>query len=157
MSAVVHARASFSMLRFLTCSIVPSKFLIQAAHVTSPHNNCPPFQGICNVSERVTDFKALTAQNHALVQDLRQEKYANVIANLDNVEYIEGLGKLVWNAGQLAVEVRRGHEDQTSFQTLPADRTIIASGVCASLPSHLADDLTRVDYLTNETAYFEPK
>jgi mercuric reductase len=137
--------------------IVPSKFLIQAAHVTSPHNNCPPFQGIRNVFERVTDFEALTAQNRALVRDLRQEKYAKVIANLDNVEYIEGFGKLVRSAGQLAVEVRRGLEDQTPFQILPADRVIIASGVRTRLPSHLVDDLTRIDYLTNETAYFEAK
>jgi mercuric reductase len=76
---------------------------------------------------------------------------------LDNVEYIEGLGKLVRSAGQLAVEVRRCHEDQTPFQILVADRVIIASGVRTSLPSHLVDDLARIDYLYNETAYFEPK
>lgn len=76
---------------------------------------------------------------------------------MDNVTYIEGLGKLVRNAGQLVVEVRGGHGDQTPFQVLPADRVIIASGVSTSLPSHLVDDLARIDYLTNETVYFEPK
>jgi len=141
----------------LTRSVVPSKFLIQAAHVTSPHNNAPPFHGIRNVTDRVIDFAALTAQNRALVEGLRQEKYANVIASLDNVKYIEGLGKLVRSAGQLAVEVRSSHEDQAPFQTLPADRVIIASGVRTSLPSQLVDDLAKIDYLTNETAYFESK
>lgn len=141
----------------LTRFVVPSKFLIQAAHVTSPHNNVPPFHGINNVTDRVTDFVALTAQNRALVEGLRQDKYANVIANLDNVKYIEGFGKLVQSAGQLAVEVRSGHEDQTPFQILPANRVIIASGVRTSLPSQLVDDLAKIDYLTNETAYFEPK
>lgn len=141
----------------LTRSVVPSKFLIQAAHVTSPHNNAPPFHGIRNVTDRVTDFAALTAQNRALVEGLRQEKYAKVIASLDNVKYIEGLGKLVQSVGQLAVEVRSSHEDQAPFQTLPADRVIIASGVRTSLPSQLVDDLAKIDYLTNETAYFESK
>jgi len=105
----------------------------------------------------VTDFAALTAQNRALVETLRREKYANVIASLDNVEYIEGLGRLARRAGQLVVEVRSGHEDQTPFKVLPADRVIIASGVRTSLPSQLFDDLAKVNYLTNETAYFEPK
>lgn len=136
---------------------MPSKFLIQAAHVISPHNNAPPFHGIRKVTDRVTDFAALTAQNRALVEGLRQEKYANVIANLDNVRYVEGLGKVVRSAGQLAVEVRSEHEDQTPFETLPADRVILASGVRTSLPSQLVDDLSKIDYLTNETAYFEPE
>ncbi|KAK5074542.1 hypothetical protein LTR70_010297 [Exophiala xenobiotica] len=136
---------------------VPSKFLIQAAHVTSPHNNSPPFHGINNVTDRVTDFTALTAQNRALVEGLRQEKYANVITNLDNVEYIEGLGRLARIEGRLVVEVRSCHEDQTRFKSLPADRVILASGVRTSVPDQLADDLGSVEYITNETAYFEPK
>ncbi|KAK0267542.1 Pyridine nucleotide-disulfide oxidoreductase, dimerization domain [Friedmanniomyces endolithicus] len=136
---------------------VPSKFLIQAAHVTSPHNNDPPFHGIHNVTERVSDFATLTAQNRALVEILRQEKYANVIADLENVKYIEGFGRLTRNVGQLAVEVRSNHEDQDPSEVLPADRVILASGVRTSLPSQLADGLAKVDYLTNETAYFEPK
>jgi mercuric reductase len=147
----------FKQRRYLNMSVVPSKFLIHAAHVTGPHNNSPPFHGISNATDRVTDFGALTAQNRVLVEGLRQEKYANVIANLDNVKYIEGFGKLVRNAGQIVVEVRCEHEDQTPFQILPADRVIIASGVRTSLPSQLVDDLARIDYLTNETAYFEPK
>lgn len=136
---------------------MPSKFLIQAAHVTSPHNSVPPFHGIRNVNDRVTNFRELTAQNLALTEELRQEKYANVIANLGNVRYIEGLGKLVRSAGQLAVEVRSAHEDQKPFQVLPADRVILATGVRPSLPSQLVDDLSKIDYLTNETAYFESK
>jgi mercuric reductase len=138
-------------------SAVPSKFLIQAAHVTSPHNNAPPFRGIRNVTDRVSDFAALTAQNRALVEGLQQEKYASVIANLDNVRYIEGLGKVVRSAEQLAVEVRSEHEDKTPFQILLADRVILACGVRTSLPTQLLDDLSKIDYLTNETAYFESK
>jgi len=105
----------------------------------------------------VIDFTALTAQNRALVEDLRKKKYADVIANLDNVEYIEGLGRLARNAGRLIVEVRSSQTDRTPFQVLPADRVILASGVRPSVPSQLKDDLSSIDYLTNETAYFEPK
>ncbi|KAK5074559.1 hypothetical protein LTR70_010155 [Exophiala xenobiotica] len=134
---------------------VPSKFLVQAAHVTSPHNNNPLFHGIQNVTDRVTDFGALTAQNRALVEHLRQEKYANVVADLDNVKYIEGFGRLTQKLGQLTVEVRSSHEDQTPFQILSADRVVLASGVRTSLPSQLVNELSKINYLTNETAYFE--
>ena len=160
MSAVVRSLYKRTRLKrggILIYFAVPSKFLIQAAHIMSPHNQSPPFQGIADVSDRVVDFEALTAQNHALVQGLRQEKYANVIANLENVHYIEGLGRLVRNSsGQLGVEVRSSHDHPPS-QTLPADRVVIASGVTTSLPSQLSDDLAKVDYLTNETAYFQRK
>jgi len=105
----------------------------------------------------VIDFAALTAQNRALVEDLRKKKYADVIANLDNVEYAEGFGRLARDAGRLIVEVRSSQTDRTPFQVLPADRVILASGVRPSVPSQLKDDLSSIDYLTNETAYFEPK
>lgn len=103
------------------------------------------------------DFAALTAQNRALVEDLRKKKYADVIANLDNVEYIEGLGRLARIAGRLVVEVRFSQTERTPFQVLPADRVILASGVRTSVPSQLRGDLSSIDYLTNETAYLQPK
>jgi mercuric reductase len=34
---------------------------------------------------------------------------------------------------------------------------IITSRVCTSLLSQLVDDLAKIDYLTNETTYFESK
>jgi len=105
----------------------------------------------------VIDFTALTAQNRALVEDLRKKKYADVIANLDNVEYIEGLGRLARIAGRLVVEVRFSQTERTPFKVLPADRVILASGVRTSVPSQLRGDLSSIDYLTNETAYFQPK
>jgi len=105
----------------------------------------------------VIDFAALTAQNRALVEDLRKKKYADVIANLDNVEYIEGLGRLARIAGRLVVEVRFSQTERTPFQVLPADRVILASGVRTSVPSQLRGDLSSIDYLTNETAYLQPK
>ncbi|KAL1963940.1 hypothetical protein VTN77DRAFT_7615 [Rasamsonia byssochlamydoides] len=136
---------------------VPSKFLIQAANINSPHNSNPPYHGFSTVSDRVTDFAALTAQNRALVGRLREEKYASVIAGFDNVEYIQGFGRLRREEdGHFAVAVRHNHADTTPFREVLADRVILATGVHNSLPENLIRDLEKIPYLTNETAYFEP-
>lgn len=139
----------------LPFSPVPSKFLIQASHISSPHNAKPPYRGFSNALDRVTDFAALTAQNHALTESLRQEKYAKVIAGLDNVKYIEGYGTLTRKDGLLAVAVRERVTDESPSQELIADRVILATGVHNSLPSGLTNDLAKINYLTNETAYFQ--
>lgn len=105
----------------------------------------------------MTDFAALTTQNGELVKTLRHEKYAKVIAGLDNVKYIEGVGRITRNHGKLFVEIRIRCEDQIPTQILPAERVILATGARTSVPSQLADDLNRVPYLNNETAYFQSK
>ena len=64
--------------------LVPST--IQASHIVSPHNTRQPYHGLSDGPNRVTDFAALTGQDRALIEHLRQEKYANIIARLDNVE-----------------------------------------------------------------------
>lgn len=85
-------------MNILMHSIVSLKFLIQAAHVISFHNNTFLFHNICKATNRVTDFAKLTAQNCVLVKRLWQKKYANVIVNLNNVKYIKEFKKLVWKA-----------------------------------------------------------
>merc|ERR1712025_1548211 len=134
---------------------VPSKFLIQASHITSPHNANPPYRGFCNALNRVSDFAALTTQNRALTESLRQEKYANIIAGFDNVEYVEGHGRLIHRDGHLAVAVRQNSADEIPYRELFADRVILATGVHNSLPTGFVNDLLRINYLTNETAYFQ--
>ncbi|EXL39232.1 hypothetical protein FOCG_18158 [Fusarium oxysporum f. sp. radicis-lycopersici 26381] len=134
---------------------VPSKFLIQASHITSPHNANPPYRGFCNALNRVADFAALTTQNRALTESLRQEKYANVIAGFDNVEYVEGHGRLIRRDGHLAVAVRQNPTDEIPYRELFADRVILATGVHNSLPTGFVNDLLKINYLTNETAYFQ--
>lgn len=135
---------------------VPSKFLIQAAHISGPHNSRPPYHGFSNVSERVTDFAALTRQNRQFVEDLREKKYANVIAGLDNVEYVQGLGKVLAKGDCFSIAVNSGRTDETPSRELLADQVILATGVRTSLPKQLLPGLEKVPYLTNETAYFEP-
>merc|ERR1712054_313753 len=134
---------------------VPSKFLIQASYITSPHNANPPYRGFCNALNRVSDFAALTTQNRALTESLRQEKYANIIAGFDNVEYVEGHGRLIHRDGHLAVAVRQNSADEIPYRELFADRVILATGVHNSLPTGFVNDLLRINYLTNETAYFQ--
>ncbi|KAI6789403.1 hypothetical protein KC331_g212 [Hortaea werneckii] len=134
---------------------VPSKFLIQAANISSPHNSRPPYHGFSKVSERLTDFAALTRHNGQLVEDLREKKYANVIAGLDNVEYIQGLGRILRKDGCFSIAVDCGCTEETPSRELLADRVILATGVRTSLPKQLLPDLEKVPYLTNETAYFE--
>lgn len=137
--------------------LVPSKFLIQAARIGSPHNSRPPYHGFSNVSDRVADFSALTRQNRGLVESLREKKYANVIAPWHNVEYVTGAGKILRKEGghfTIAVYGTRG--DEKPQRELLADRVILATGVGTRLPENLLQDLGRLPYLTNETAYFEP-
>lgn len=134
---------------------VPSKFLIQASRVASPRYATPPYHGLSHLLHRVTDFSALTEQNRALTESLRQEKYADVIAGLDNVEYIEGLGRLIRKDGQLAVAVRQHHTDQVTDDEILADRVILATGTRNSPPKEVVKDLSGIDYLTNENAYFQ--
>ncbi len=135
---------------------VPSKFLVQAAQVSSPHNSSPPYRGFSNISERVSDFAALTTQNRQLVEHLREKKYANVIAGLDNVEYVKGRGRILRKGDCFSIDVDGGGTEETPSRELLADRVILATGVRTSLPRQLLPDLEKMPYLTSETAYFEP-
>lgn len=135
---------------------VPSKFLIQASHICSPHNSTPPFRGFSQASDRVANFGSLTDQNRRLVESLRDEKYGHVISQYSNVEYVKGYGRILDKDDHFVVAVRSSHTDQIPLREIPADRVIIATGVHNSIPEHLRHDLSQIPYLTNESAYFEP-
>lgn len=105
------------------------------------------------MSDRVTDFAALTAQNRQLLEDLREKKYADVITGFDNIKYIHGMGRLLKRDGSFSITVNSSHTGIP--QELSADRVILATGVRTSLPRQLLAELEKVPYLTNETAYFE--
>jgi mercuric reductase len=98
----------------------------------------------------------LTGQNCGLVEGLREKKYADVIAGLNNVEYVQGLGRLFRKDNYFAIAVYRGRTDEMPHRELLTDRVILATGVHTSLPKQLLGDLEKLPYLTNETAYFEP-
>ncbi|MCS3635715.1 mercuric reductase [Salinibacter ruber] len=117
---------------------VPSKALIRAAeaHRTAANH---PFDGITSESE-VTDFGAVTDQVQALVDDLQQKKYLDVVAKDPNVTIREGRARLV---GERAVEV--------GGETVTGRRILIATGARSFVPD--IPGLEETGYLTNEELY----
>lgn len=117
---------------------VPSKTLIRAAEAThqAGHHH---FDGITGHS-RVTDFAAVTRQAQALVAELRQKKYVDVVADDPNITIIQGRASLVSE-----------HLVEVNGQRLKAKNILIATGARTFVPD--IPGLGEVGYLTNETAY----
>lgn len=117
---------------------VPSKALIRAAeakHRASHHG----FAGIESQAS-VTDFGDLTRQTQALVENLRQEKYLDVVKDLPGVEIVEGRARFV-SAREIEVEGK----------TVAADRVLIATGARTHVPD--IPGLAETDYLVTDTAF----
>ena len=117
---------------------VPSKTLIRAAeahHRGSSHS----FQGLEGES-RVSDFAAVMRQKTELVEELRQAKYIDVVADLPNFERIEGWARLV---APDTVEVN-GRE-------IKADRILVATGDTPYIPE--VPGLKDSGYLITDTAF----
>lgn len=117
---------------------VPSKALIRAAEAAhrSVHH---PFDGIRTASE-VVDFAAVTGQVQALVSDLRQEKYLDVVAADANIDRIEGRARIL---DERTVEV--------NGQQVTGRAILIATGARPSAPP--IRGLAETGYLTNEDLY----
>lgn len=117
---------------------VPSKTLIRAAEALHRARRTP-FAGI-SVSARLEDFSAVVRQKDALVSDLRQAKYADILESLPGARLVEGHAEFV----------RRG-ELRAGGETLRAERFVIATGArpqAAAIPG-LAESgfLTSTDAL----------
>jgi mercuric reductase len=117
---------------------VPSKNLIRAAEALH-RSNQELFAGI-ESRGNLNDFKKLIAQKTELVQTMRQEKYINVVADMEEFTRIEGRAKI---SSPTTVEV--------NGETLAADYILIATGARPSLPP--VDGINDVEYLTNESAF----
>lgn len=100
---------------------VPSKRLIRAAEALHGARAATRFAGI-DAGGSVIDWGALVAQKDALVADLRQAKYLDVLARHPGISYIEGAARLapdgVWVDG---AHVRAG-------------KTILTTGARPGLP-----------------------
>lgn len=102
---------------------VPSKALIRAAETVHHANRAAGrFDGV-QAEARVTDWRAQVAQKDALVDSLRQAKYADLLPAYNNVVYHEGRARLI--PGGVEAGGRR----------FAADRVIIATGTRPSFPS----------------------
>ncbi|MGX9984718.1 mercury(II) reductase [Methylobacterium fujisawaense] len=102
---------------------VPSKALIRAAEAVHHANVASArFEGIQGEA-RVVDWRAQVAQKDALVESLRQAKYADLLPSYNNVAYHEGQARLV--EGGVEAGGKRFN----------ADRIIIATGTRPALPA----------------------
>jgi len=117
---------------------VPSKNLIRAAE-TLHKAESNPFNGI-QTGGRVTDFKALINQKRQLVNELQEQKYVDVIADVDGIQQIPGRAKVT---SSKSVEV--------NGKTIAGDALLIATGARPNIPN--IEGLDDVNYLTNESAF----
>lgn len=117
---------------------VPSKTLIRAAEALHRARRVN-FDGI-EADGRLADFRAVIRQKRQLVEQLRQAKYLDVVADLARVRIVEGWARFV---GPRTVDV--------NGKQITADRVLIASGAAPHIPS--IPGLEDSAYLTNESAF----
>jgi len=101
---------------------VPSKTLIRAAENHHQHG-VSRFRGLKAEPGRL-DLAELVREKDELVASLQQAKYTDVLADLSNVHFVSGRGRLV---GTQEIEV--------AGQRFRADRILIAAGTRPARPS----------------------
>lgn len=117
---------------------VPSKFLIRAAESIhhAVHSN---FNGVTNVQPTI-HFAEIIKQKTALVSDMQQHKYVDLLPGLSHVKVIEGKAKL---AEKNTVEVKG--------EVYEGAKIIIATGATTLVPA--IDGINDVPYLTSKTLF----
>jgi mercuric reductase len=105
---------------------VPSKIMIQAAHVAHIHT-ASPFPGIVNRPAQVSRA-ALVAQQQHRVEELRVAKYQNIVDANPGINLVRGFARFN-DAHTLTVKLPDGRETQ-----LKADRVLIATGASPAIP-----------------------
>lgn len=116
---------------------VPSKTLIRAAETLHNARAAARFAGIAAEAE-LTDWGATIRQKNALVSELRQAKYIDLLPAYDGIAYREGRARLI-DGG---VEV-----DGTSIS---AGKIIIATGARPAVPA--IPGIETVSFLTSTSA-----
>ncbi|WP_296736315.1 mercury(II) reductase [Mesorhizobium sp.] len=102
---------------------VPSKALIRATEAVHRANAAPDrFSGI-EGGARIVDWPAQIAQKDALVADLRQAKYADLLPEYNNIVYRQGRARLVDDGIDI------------DGQRVVSERVIIATGARPTLPA----------------------
>ncbi len=116
---------------------VPSKTLIRATDTLHQARTAARFAGIRGKT-RIDDWRALVAQKDALVADLRQAKYADLLPAYNNIAYRDGPARLTGDG----VVVNGG--------LLHPRNVIIATGASAAVPP--IPGIEAVPTLTSTTA-----
>ena len=117
---------------------VPSKNLIRAAEALHKTNH-NPFAGMQSQGKLIS-FKELIRQKRDLVFELQEQKYINVIKDMDQFRLIEGRAKLL---SSNSVEV--------NGETIRGSHVLLATGARPFIPD--IPGLKDVPYLTNESAF----
>ena len=105
---------------------VPSKIMIQAAHVAHAHA-AGPFPGIANRAPQV-NRSALVAQQQGRVEELRLAKYQSIVDANPGINVLQGYARFK-DAHTLMVKRPDGRETQ-----LKVDRVLIATGASPAIP-----------------------
>lgn len=106
---------------------VPSKIMIQAAHVAHVRSGSPFDDGISARAPEI-DRRTLFAQQQARVEELRQSKYQSILDTHEAVTLIRGQAHFV-DGRTLAIETEAGAQQRLTF-----DRCLIATGARAAIP-----------------------
>ncbi|RFF31610.1 mercury(II) reductase [Wenzhouxiangella sediminis] len=106
---------------------VPSKIMIQAAHVAHVRSDSPFDDSISATPPRI-DRKQLFVQQKARVEELRQSKYQSIVDSREAIEVIRGQAHFV-DRHTLAVETESGAKQHLTF-----DRCLIATGARPAIP-----------------------
>ncbi len=116
---------------------VPSKTLIRAAETLHNARVAARFAGITAGAE-LTDWRGTVRQKDALVSELRQAKYIDLLPAYNGIAYHDGAARLV--SGGVEVNGTR----------IPAGKIIIATGARPAVPA--IPGIETVPYLTSTTA-----
>jgi mercury(II) reductase len=116
---------------------VPSKTLIRAAETLHNARVAARFAGITAEAE-LTDWRGTVRQKDALVSELRQAKYIDLLPAYNGIAYREGPARLL--DGGVEVDGTR----------IPAGKIVIATGARPAVPP--IPGIEAVPYLTSTTA-----
>ncbi|MEM3576003.1 MAG: mercury(II) reductase [Thermoproteota archaeon] len=116
---------------------VPSKYLINISRFYRL-TRMNSIEGI-KIGDVSIDFRYVIESKEKIVQELRKEKYEDVLSELENVTYYNGFAKFASNK-----EVKIGKD------TIYGKKFIIATGTRPNIP--VIKGINNIDYLTNEEA-----
>ena len=117
---------------------VPSKTLIRAVEVLHGARAAARFAGIA-AQAKLTDWRQTVHQKDALVTQLRQAKYADLLSAYDNITYHEGPARLAEGDISFVGDFR-----------VDANKIIIATGARPAVPA--IPGIEAIPYLTSTTA-----
>jgi len=105
---------------------VPSKIMIQAAHIAHVRSISPFDDGI-SVQAPAIDRNKLFAQQQARVEELRQSKYQSILESHEAITFVRGQAQFI---DSHTLEVRNGSDTRL----LSFDRCLIATGASPAIP-----------------------